>query len=119
MSEPETNGPWWTKPAITTAVAIFLGGQLLAGVIWGTRLDSRVGSEEVRVSVIETRLSKSDDAFRKIDIIEERQRQEQSLRELSAKTIDQMRDTINQLRDETLRVRPLPPNAPEPFQRRR
>ena len=51
----------------------FLMGQAAALVIWGARLDGRVGYIEQRAEALERHVAQMDDGLRKLAIIEERQ----------------------------------------------
>lgn len=143
MVTAKDGASWWQNPAVIVGLGTFLLLQGVTGVIWITRLDgtvaglqarqaalitqiAKVDAVEGRLGVMESkqveadrRILKADEAYQKIGIIEERQRAGQIADENSAKKIDAMLEQLVQLRDETLRVRPLPPGAGEDRGRRR
>ncbi len=109
----------WKVNGTSSMVAIvgFLLVQGAAVLIWGTRLDSRVGTLETIHTDMERRLSRVDESFRKLDVIDERQRQGQTSLDNATKKLDQMSSDLGQLRDETLRSRPLPSGTFDPRRR--
>src|SRR6266545_2592311 len=99
MTENNNNSlrrPWWSSPTVLVSVVGFLLLQASTLLIWGTRLDSRVGYLETMYGEHDRRLARSDEASRKLDVIDERQRQGQEALSSAARRIEALYETVIQ-----------------------
>ena len=93
----ESENRWHLNKSVPVSTIMVIMAQTIILIVWGVKLDARVGVLEVAQYAFSQRVSNIEESMKQIAIIAERQRVGYGLLEENSRKIDRLADEISKL----------------------